>query len=208
MADPFIQEIEDFERQDQKDRPPDGAVLFLGSSTIRQWHSLARDFPFTIVINRGFGGSQIQDSIRYADRIAIPYRPRLIVFYAGDNDLASGMTPEQVFADYRRLVGILHDRLPETGVIFISIKPSPARSQLLAAIREANELVRDWSQRDGRLAYADVFAPMLGENGTARGDLFVDDGLHMNLNGYAIWARTVTSEISKFELPGRGAGEA
>jgi lysophospholipase L1-like esterase len=186
---PFLQEIEEFERQDRDNRPPERAVLFLGSSTFKMWYSLAQDFPSIAVINRGFGGSQILDSFRYADRIAIPYKPRLIVFYAGDNDLASGRSPEQVLADYKRLAGKFHKQLPEAGLVFISIKPSPARAHLLTNIRRANALVRAWSQRDGRLAYADVFEAMLGENGTARGDLFVEDGLHMNPSGYAIWTR-------------------
>lgn len=191
MADSFLQEIEDFERQDRENHPPAGAVLFFGSSSIKLWHSLAQDFPSTVVINRGFDGSQIQHSILYADRIAIPYRPRLIVFYAGENDLASGKTPEQVLADYRLLVEKLHEQLPETGVVFISIKPSLFLAHLLADIRRTNLLVKNWSQQYGCLAYADVFEPMLGADGTVRGDLFLEDGLHMNFKGYAIWTRTV-----------------
>ena len=188
---PYLPEIEEFERQDRMVLPPAGAVLFLGSSTIRQWHTLAQDFPSVAVINRGFGGSQIQDSIFFADRIVIPHRPRLIVFYAGDNDLASGMTPAQVFADFKRLIERVRQDLPETVVVFVSIKPSPARLHLLDGIRAANLSIRNWIRQDRRLGYADVFEPMLAPDGSVRGELFVEDGLHLNQQGYAVWKRAV-----------------
>jgi lysophospholipase L1-like esterase len=199
MAEPFRQEIETFERQDRRALPPANATLFLGSSTIRLWPSLARDFPGIPVINRGFGGSQIEDSIRYAGRIVVPVKPAAIVFYAGDNDLAAGKSPEQVFADYQRLVTLLHRSLPETRILFLAIKPSPCRAHLFDAIRQANALIRDWIRPAPRLEYVDVFTPMLGRPG-----LFGRDGLHMNTKGYALWTRILSPFLEPAPPPPPG----
>ena len=197
MAEPFQEEIDEFARQDREKLPPVGAVLFLGSSTIRLWSSIETAFPHATVINRGFGGSQIEHSIRYANRIIIPYRPRLIMYYAGDNDLATGKRPKQVFADYRHLTETVFTPLPRTRMVFISIKPSPFRADLLPDIREANSLIRNFSRLDDRLAYADVFHPMLAEDGTPRPELFGEDALHMNVAGYEIWNRTLLPYVEE-----------
>ena len=195
MAEPFQAEIEAFEQQDRTAMPSADAVLFLGSSTIRLWSSLAQDFPELAVVNRGFGGSQIEDSIRYAPRIVLPLRPRTIVFYAGENDLADGKTPTQVLADFRHLVADLQVALPETRILFIALKPSPCRAGLLEAVRQANALVRDWIRREPRLEYVDVFTPILDATGAPRAELFADDHLHMNAAGYALWTRILRPRL-------------
>lgn len=189
MTEPFQAEIESFERQDRIAPPPPGAVLFLGSSTLRLWSSLAQDFPELAVVNRGFGGSQIEDSIRYAPRIVLPLKPKILVFYAGENDLAAGQSPQQVCADFQRLVADVQAALPVTRIVFISLKPSPCRTKWLAAMRQVNAAIQDWIRRDPRLEYIDVFTPMLDKSGVPRAELFTADRLHMNAAGYALWAR-------------------
>jgi lysophospholipase L1-like esterase len=188
-------EIRQFERADRRHPPPKGAVLFVGSSSIRLWQTLQQDFPGQQVINRGFGGSELGDVVYFADRIVLPYKPRIIVLYAGDNDLAAGKSPDHVFADYKRLVSLVRHRLPETRIAFIAIKPSLARWNLINEIRRTNALVQGYvradSSHDARLQYVDVFTPMLGPDGTPRKELFVDDGLHMNTRGYALWKETL-----------------
>ena len=181
-------DIRRFEEEDRRNPPTAGGVVFVGSSSIRMWESLARDFPDLRVLNRGFGGSQLDDVLHYADRVVLPYRPRVVVLYAGDNDLAAGRTPAAVFADYRALVDLVRRRLPETRVVFVAVKPSLARWNIVDRIRETNTLVRAYADRDpARLAYADVFTPMLGPDGRPRPELFLDDGLHMTPQGYALW---------------------
>lgn len=182
--------IRAFEARDKEHPPPKGALLFVGSSSIRGW-DLGRSFPDLETINRGFGGSQIADSIRYADRIILPHRPRVVVLYAGDNDIAAGKSPEQVFADYRRFVGAVHAELPKTPIVFIAIKPSLARWSLWPKMRRANDLIREFAEERELLDYADIAAPMLGEDGRPRPELFVKDGLHLNAKGYAAWASVV-----------------
>lgn len=195
MAEPFQAEIEAFEQQDRTAMPSADAVLFLGSSTIRLWSSLAQDFPELAAVNRGFGGSQIEDSIRYAPRIVLPLKPRTIVFYAGENDLAAGKTPTQVCADFRHLAADLHAALPGNRILFIALKPSPCRAGLLEAVRQTNARIRDWIQEDPRLEYVDVFTPMLDATGAPRAELFSDDHLHMNADGYALWTRILRPHL-------------
>jgi lysophospholipase L1-like esterase len=159
----------------------------VGSSSIRVWPDLKADFPNIDVLQRGFGGSTLDEVDQYAPRIVLPYCPRLIVLYAGDNDLAEGRTPEQILADFKTFVGLVRPPMPKTKIVFVSIKPSTARVALLGKMREANALVRNYIATDPSLTYVDVFTPMLGPTGVPRGELFQSDGLHMNAQGYAIW---------------------
>ena len=194
---PFAGEIEAFARADAKAMPAPGGVLFIGSSSIRMWSTLAEDFPGVPVINRGFGGSQIADSIRYADRIVLPYAPRTIVFYAGDNDLAAGHTPAQVLADFRAFADLVHARLPRTRILFVSIKPSIARWSMIESIRAANALVKAYAGSSDRLGFIDIFPAMLGPDGKPRPELLREDGLHMTRAGYAIWRDAVAAALRR-----------
>lgn len=187
--------VRTFEAADAAAMPPEGAVLFVGSSSIVGWDSLAQDFPGHTVINRGFGGSQLSDLIHYADRVILPYRPSQIVVYGGDNDLAAGKTPERVAADFRTLVERVHEELPRARILFLAVKPSLDRWQLADAVRAANDLVRRYTKGDDRLAFVDVFTPMLGPDGTPRAELFVEDGLHMSRAGYEIWREAVAPKL-------------
>lgn len=180
-----------FEQQDAVVRRMPGGIVFVGSSSIRLWESLHEDFPGVPIINRGFGGSRVRDSTWYADRIVTPYQPRAIVFYAGDNDLFEGRTPQQVRDDFEAFVDKVRASLPEVRIAFIAIKPSPSRATLLPRVREANALVREYAKGVGGVDYLDVFLPMLDAQGHPRPELFVEDQLHLNRSGYAIWAGVV-----------------
>jgi lysophospholipase L1-like esterase len=184
-------EIKQFEDADRKSPPPKGAVLFIGSSSIRLWKDLARDFPNVRVLNRGFGGSQIADSTYYADRIVTPYRPRFIVLYAGDNDLASGKTPSEVFEDYQQFVSKVGQRLPNVRIAYIAIKPSPLRWHLVSAIKAANGMIKQFTIGKKNLLFIDVFPGMLGADGKPRPELYAEDGLHLSEKGYAFWTKAV-----------------
>jgi lysophospholipase L1-like esterase len=187
VSDPWEPEIRAFEAADRAGPPAPGGVVFLGSSSIRLWKDLADDFPATPVVNRGFGGSQISDSVRFFDRIVVPLRPRMVVLYAGDNDLAEGKTPEQVLADFQRLVATARRSLAGVRIAFLSIKPSPARAGLIDRMGSANTMVRDYTATQRDLVFIDVFTPMLNAGGRPRVGLFGPDGLHMNRRGYELW---------------------
>ena len=191
---PFIDEIRAFEKQDARAFPPRGAVLFIGSSSIALWKHAQRDFPFINLIRRGFGGSQIEDSVRYADRIVIPYAPRLVVFYAGDNDLAHGKTPEDVLADFTAFEEHVHEKLPSTRIAFVSIKYSPSRWHLLNEITRANELIKAHCHARAYLSFADIAPVTLNERGEPKRELFIEDELHPSRAGYQAW----TSVLAPF----------
>jgi hypothetical protein len=182
----FEKEIKAYEASDQKNPPPSGAILFTGSSSIRRWTSLAQDFPEHQVINRGFGGCQLADVVYYADRIVIPYQPKLIVVGAGGNDINAGKTPQQVLADFQTLVDKVRAQLPETRIAFLSINPSPARWSQAAQQREANKLVKDYVAKGQNLDYIELFDAFLGPDGKPREELYVADRLHQNAEGYKV----------------------
>ena len=184
-------EIAAFQAGDRAHPPAPGAVLFIGSSSIRLWTSLAADFPGVRTLNRGFGGSEIDDSTYFADRIVAPYRPRAIVIYAGDNDLQDGDSPAHVRDDFAAFVRKARTFDSGVPIAFIAIKPSVARRALLPKIREANALVRDWAATQQDVAYLDILTPMLGADGQPQAKWFIQDGLHMNRTGYELWIGVV-----------------
>lgn len=194
---PFAAEINAFTAGDATNPPPRGGILFVGSSSIRLWKTLAADFPDLPVINRGFGGSQVIDSVRYADRIVLPHAPRHIVMYAGGNDINARKSPGQVFADFQSFVATVHRRLPRTRISYISIAPNPARWAQVADVREANRLIEAFTRTDKRLGFINVFPHMLGRDGQPMPDIFVTDRLHMNPRGYEIWKKVVGEHLQR-----------
>lgn len=194
-GDRWEEEFRRFAEQDQATPPATGGVLFVGSSSIRRWN-LAESFPDEKFLNRGFGGSQLADSVQAVDRIILPYRPAVVVVYAGDNDIAAGKSPELVADDFKALVKAIHTGLPTARIIYISIKPSTARWKLVDNIRAANTLIHRHCLHDSRLAFVDLFPSMLGEDGLPRGELLVQDGLHLSPAGYALWTSLVKPAIA------------
>lgn len=196
---PFASEIAAFEAADKKAAPPSDGILFLGSSSIRLWSTLAQDFPDLPVINRGFGGSQIADSIRYTDRIVLPYRPKMIVFYAGGNDLNAGKSPAQVLKDFQAFVDKVHVALPDTLLVYISINPSVARWAQEEKVLEANRLIQRYiqkaSSRTLKLSFVDSHSRLLSAEGKPQPDILRADGLHLNTRGYQEWTSILRPKI-------------
>lgn len=183
-------DIAAFEAADRSAPPPKGEIVFVGSSTIRLW-DLARWFPDLKTINRGFGGSEMDDSTRYVDRLVVPHQPRLVVVYAGDNDISNGTLSEQVVVDFDRFVRAVHARLPQTRIVYIGIKPSLLRWTQVDRMRAANAGIRAYCERDDRLAFVDVDQAMLGWDEKPRRELYVSDGLHLTADGYQILSMLV-----------------
>lgn len=182
--------IRKFEEQDKTDPPPENAILFVGSSSIRLW-KLDKSFPDLRTINRGFGGSQIVDSTHFADRIILKHKPRVVVLYAGDNDIARGKSAETVTTDFLQFVKTIHGTLPDSRIVFIAIKPSIKRWNLVETVREANTAIQEICEKNKALAFADIDTPMIGDDGRPRESLFAKDGLHLNDEGYQVWSRVV-----------------
>jgi lysophospholipase L1-like esterase len=180
-------EIDALTEIDSRQTPPEKAVLFVGSSSIRGWRSLRQNFPGLKFINRGFGGSRLEDTNYYFDRIVAPYNPRIIVLYAGENDVNDGIAPEKVADDYKKFANLVRQKLPKTRIIYISLKPSPSRWKLADKFRQTNALIKAEVARDKRAVFIDVWLAMLNEKGEPRPELFLGDMLHMKENGYEIW---------------------
>lgn len=189
----FEKDIQALEKKIQSGQTPSGAVLFVGSSSIRLW-KLEQSFPGKTLVNHGFGGSELADSVHFFDRIVTPVKPKTIVVYAGDNDISKGATAERVLSDFQQLVGRTRKSLPaETTVVFISIKPSLKRWALAEEMTKANQQIAAWCQQQRGVRFVDVWQPMLNAQGLPQPGLFVKDGLHLNDDGYKIW----TSELAK-----------
>jgi lysophospholipase L1-like esterase len=198
----YEKQLREFAEMDTHSALPSAPVLFVGSSTIEHWTTLARDFPGLLVLNRGVGGSTVQDLIRYFEPTILKYHPGKIVIYSGDNDIGSGRTPESVDRDMKKLLTQIREAQPDVPVVVISIKPSPKRARFLAQTREANALIQATVQRFAHMAYVSVFEQMLTTDGKPRTALFGHDQLHMNAQGYRLWKQILVdsgyfSELGK-----------
>lgn len=182
----FEKDIQAFEALDAENPPATGGIVFYGSSSIRYWKT-DEDFPELNILNRGFGGSQAADALYFADRMVIKYAPRLVVYYEGDNDLARGKTPQEVFDDTRAFFEKVHAALPDTKFIYVSIKPSIQRWDKIDKIRETNGMVQDYAKDKPYITFFDVEPLMLGADGTPKPELFIQDGLHLSREGYDAW---------------------
>lgn len=186
---PFWNEIRAFKIQDSLKPFDQGQTVFTGSSTIRLWKTLDKDFPGFTILNRGFGGSTLPDLIQYVDQVVIRYHPMQVVIYCGENDLAADSTihGKTVYKRFKSLQDIIHGILPQCNIVFISLKPSPSRAHLYTKVADANRRIKKFIKKKSYLAFVDIVPPMLDAQGKPREELFLSDRLHMNEKGYAIW---------------------
>jgi lysophospholipase L1-like esterase len=192
--------LRQFDESDRRNPPKPGGIVFVGGSSIERWESLAEDFSPHYVLNRAVGGSHLRHVRRFADRVIVPYRPRMIVLYAGDNDVGTGRTPDQVLAHFDALVKRVHEELPCVTIAFISIKPSLARRGLLARIKETNKKVERYAAEHEHVKYIDVFTAMLKDNGDIRAELFDKSGQHINWAGYELWKRIIAPHLDDSDI--------
>ena len=190
-------DIKKFEAADTQTLPPENGIVFVGSSSIVRW-DLTKYFPEfgASAINRGFGGSVAADTVYYADRIVIPYKPRIVVYYSGDNDVESPITPEQIATAFIEFERKVHKVLPATRIVYIAIKPSLRRWAFQDKMTQANAMVKSHIGTRRDLTYLDVVRPMLGGDGKPKPELFVQDGLHMTAAGYEIWTAALKPLLS------------
>lgn len=189
-------DIDAFVAADAADAPQPGSIVFVGSSSIRMWKTLQEDFPALSVVNRGFGGSQLADSVHFFDQLVHPHAPRTVVLYAGDNDLWSGKSPETVLADFQAFCAKVHQAFPAARLAYIAIKPSPSRWKIREQMIRTNELIAAECARDSRRVFVDIFTPMLDANGQPRPELYLEDMLHMNAAGYEIWTHALAPVLT------------
>lgn len=190
---PFAAEIKKFAAADSAAAPVSGQIMLYGSSTFRFWKTAETDCAFKDlkVVNRGFGGSQTVDAIRYFERVVVPHRPKYLFFYEGDNDLNAGKSVDSVYQDIAFFVKNLRKTLPNTRFVFFSVKPSPSRIALLNKQKDLNKRVYQLAKQTKNMYYLDLVTPMLDATGQPTSSIFIQDNLHMNADGYALWAKKV-----------------
>jgi lysophospholipase L1-like esterase len=195
---PFWLEIREYKRQDSIAFPKANSILFVGSSSFAFWKTMQDDLKEYPVINRGFGGSELSHAILYADKIILPYRPKQVVIYSGENDIAVGnMNADSVKLRFTKLFRIIRMNLPKTKISYISMKPSPSRIHLKSEMMKANQLIKDFLKKQRNTSFVDVFPLMLDKQGNPRQELFLNDLLHMNPDGYEIWVKELKKHLKK-----------
>lgn len=196
---PFWNDIQNFKKNDSVSFPGRDQILFIGSSSFTMWKNVQEYFPSYPIINRGFGGSVLTDVIRYADDIIFPYNPKQIVIYCGENDVVSSdtITVATVFNRFKTLFEIIRNKLPHVPVIFISLKPSPSRWQSKDKMIAVNQEIKKYLKKKKRTKFVNVWNVMLGPDGRPIPSLFLQDNLHMNKTGYAIWQKALAPYLKK-----------
>ncbi|HMX36319.1 MAG TPA: GDSL-type esterase/lipase family protein [Ferruginibacter sp.] len=200
LAQPYAKEIADFKKQDSLSFPESGQILFVGSSSFTLWKDVQQYFPQHPIINRGFGGSTLLDVTRYEADIIFPYKPKQIVIYCGENDIAndSTVTGAVVFERFKKLYDDIRLNLGKVPIVYVSMKPSPSRWHLRAKQTDGNERIRKFLRKKKRRAvFVDVWPGMLGADGKPREELYIADKLHMNAQGYIIWQKLLEPLLLK-----------
>ena len=178
---------------------PVGAIVLTGSSSFARWRTMEADLAPLTVVPRGFGGSKMSDVLQHIDRLVLPYKPRAVAIYEGDNDSFGGMDPKTVAGELKQIIAKIHAALPDTRIYVLSVKPSLARVSVWDRAQATSALYQDIVNSDSRLHYIDVAAPFLKSDGTVMDDVFVDDGLHLNDKGNAIWAAAIKAVLMPIE---------
>lgn len=193
----FEEDIRRYETSDLLQPPPDSAILFVGSSSIRKWHTLQEDFQGQKVINRGFGGSTAENALHYVHRIVLPYKPKKIVYYEGDNDVILGTSAEQIRDSCKAFIDTVHQILPKTQIYILSIKPSIARKRYWKKMQAANRLLEQLTQQYNFVEYIDISKVMFNKNGQMKTDIWETDKLHINEKGYELWRDVIKNKLKQ-----------
>lgn len=198
-AQAFIQEVNGFAVADAKLSPPERAILLLGSSSFTYWKDVADYFPEHRFLNRAFGGSSLTHQIDYIDKVVYPYKPKQILIYCGENDIAAShaITADTILHRFKILHALIRAQMPDVPISFVSIKPSPVRAEFLPTVIASNKLIKQFCKGKNKTDFIDVFTPMLGKDGKPREEIFLADRLHMNAKGYQIWKDVITPYLIK-----------
>lgn len=194
---PFAADIARFKAADQQKPPAAGQTLFIGSSSFTRWTDVGDYFPGRRILNRAFGGSTLDDQIRYVDDVVFPYRPAQIVIYCGENDFANDprLRARDVFGRFRTFLRLIRSRLPEVPIVYVSMKPSPSRWNMRDRFKAANRLIEDYCRHQRKVVFVSVWDAMLNDQGVPRPEIFVSDRLHMNAQGYRIWQPLIEAAL-------------
>lgn len=195
----FWDDIQAFKKQDSINMPAKGQILFVGSSSFTKWKDVQDYFPKYKILNRGFGGSTLEDIIYYADDVIFKYDPKQIVIYCGENDLAynDSLYPAQAAERFFTLFNMIRKKYKNIPIAYVSMKPSPARQNLMAKYNVANVMIKNFLAKKKKTSFIDVYHKMLKPDGTPLTDIFIEDNLHMNAKGYTIWQKIIEPYLLK-----------
>ena len=193
----FESEIQEYEQTDRRTPPPSHPILFVGSSSFRLWTNVSSAFPGQRILNRGFGGSTLRDLLHYFDRIVVPYQPRAVVVYEGDNDLARGDSPASVASDFVDFLDRMERRLPGTPVLLLAVKPSGSRAALLGVQQDLNSRLAAFATHRRNVLFVDTFSPVLNTRGEPDPAFFNADRLHLNRRGYEAWTPPIAAALRR-----------
>ena len=196
---PYAADIRKFKESDKLSPPPQGAILFAGSSSFTMWQDVSDYFPGYSIINRGFGGSTLLDQMHYAGDVIFPYKPEQIVIYCGENDLAYSdtVTGRMVAERFTALFDMIRVKLPDVKITYVSMKPSPSRWHLADKMTEGNNLIREFLSTQNNSGFVNIWDDMLNKEGVPDPALFLEDMLHMNARGYRIWQQKIEPELRR-----------
>ena len=199
FAQPFINEIKAFRKADSITTPPKNAVLLIGSSSFTKWKDVQDYFPAHTMLNRGFGGSSLTDVIYYVNDVILKYKPKQILIYCGENDIAgsTSVTADTVLERFKTLYTIIRSKFKRIPIAFISMKPSPSREKYLATMQKGNAMIKSFMEHEKKSSYIDVYSSMLDANGKILTHIFLSDKLHMNAEGYKIWQGVIAPYLVK-----------
>lgn len=188
---PFWKDIQNFKHLDSLHTPPANPILFAGSSSFTRWTDVQNYFPGYTILNRGFGGSTLNDLLRYEEDVIFKYNPKQIVIYCGENDIASSdtVTSAIAFERFKKLYSEIRSVYPDVPVVYISMKPSPSRWHWRDRMMRSNKLIKNYLKKEKKARFVNVWKAMLGPDGKPKPDIFIEDNLHMNAKGYAIWQK-------------------
>jgi lysophospholipase L1-like esterase len=187
----FWKDVVAFKKLDSAQKPAPNTILFIGSSSFTRWTDVSEYFPGYTITNRAFGGSTLPDQIRYFYEVIVPYQPKQIFIYCGENDLAYSelVTADEVFRRFKTLYAMIRVYFPGAMVDYVSIKPSPSREKIQEQVKAANAKIKAFLSKEKKAAFINIYDAMLDANGKMREELYVQDRLHMKPEGYKIWQR-------------------
>lgn len=193
----FAEQVEAYEKADRTSPPPAAGILFIGSSIFRLWENLGSQMAPLPVFNRAFGGSRTHEVLAYMDRIVLPYRPRVIVYYCGSNDINANVTPVQIAANFRTFVERVRTSVPETRILFVSINKAPQKRDRWTDVDEANRLIRAYTTQVPGLRYVDVNPALFDAAGEPRMELYLPDLLHFRAPAYGEFTRIIKPVLTE-----------
>lgn len=199
--DPLVWEADiiALEERTQKLSPPENAIVFVGSSSIRLWNGLIDAMAPIPVIQQGFGGAKLHDLVYYADRLVNIYQPKAVVVFAGSNDITPGAvkSPEQILKRYQQFVAKVRATHSELPIYYIAITPTPKRWEVWPDAQAANAVLQEYSERTAGLFYIDTGPSLMDSTGMPDLENYSFDKGHLSDKGYSVWTSIVRPRLLK-----------